>query len=153
MKYTVTRILDGMIYLSVIALVIVLSSACAPFSNWQGGKDNLERLRKGEWTLKSLIFNGSEVTIPLDKITLSINAENQASGLGGCNRYSGAVQTDRSGNLTFGALISTKMACRDTMQAETAYFNALAKINRYVFESDNLVLTSSDSQTKLVFSK
>jgi hypothetical protein len=39
------------------------------------------------------------------------------------------------------------------MQAETAYFNALAKINRYVFESDNLVLTSSDSQTKLVFSK
>ena len=64
-----------------------------------------------------------EAWIELDSRTKRLN------GSGGCNRMSGGYETD-GGNLRFGAIAATRMACAD-MRTETEFFRALGQTRRY----------------------
>lgn len=52
--------------------------------------------------------------------TLMLGSEGNASGYAGCNQFGGPY-TMEGGNLRFGAIAMTRMACPDRMEVETAY--------------------------------
>ena len=92
-----------------------------------------DRLAAYDWTAVSI--DGKPV-VQKGRVTLSI-ADGRVSGRGGCNRYSGTVEYDRS-TLTIGPLISTKMACPENglMTLETAYLGSLQTARSYRFADD-----------------
>ena len=105
-----------------------------------------ERLAATDWRAETI--NGAPVTIS-NPVTLSFN-EGNASGRGGCNQYSGAVEFDDS-HIKFGTLISTKMACvgDGVMATESAYLGALQASQTYVRSPDGrLVLTGANSNIR-----
>ncbi|MEO8609492.1 MAG: META domain-containing protein [Chloroflexota bacterium] len=68
-------------------------------------------------------------------------SEQGVAGSGGCNGYSGPFQYN-AGAISFGALISTKMACEDpVMSQETAFFNALSSASTYAIIDGQLRIT------------
>ena len=82
--------------------------------------------------------------------TLSLSA-GQASGFGGCNRYTGAY-TLASPSLTFGPLASTSMACGAVETAiERAYLDRLAKVSTFALTAPGLQLQDSSGATVLTF--
>ena len=74
-------------------------------------------------------------------------ADGRASGHAGCNRFSGPY-TLSGDPLSFGALVSTKMACADEpMNAqETAFLGALAETRTWRMAGDTLVLAGSGGE-------
>ena len=73
-------------------------------------------------------------------VTLTLaSAEGRASGDAGCNQYSGPFTL--SGNqLTFGPAISTKMACEQGMDVETAFLSMLNDVRTYQATDSSLTL-------------
>ncbi|MDQ2669242.1 MAG: META domain-containing protein [Gemmatimonadota bacterium] len=71
-------------------------------------------------------------------------AEGRASGNATCNRFSGPYTLSGS-SLSFGALISTKMACADSAlnAQETALLGALGNVTGWRMAGDTLVLTGA----------
>ena len=65
--------------------------------------------------------------------------ENRASGSAGCNRYSASYRLSGD-SLSFGPAISTKMACEQGMDLETAWLGALAKVVSYSATDSTLTL-------------
>jgi putative lipoprotein len=63
----------------------------------------------------------------------------QVSGSGGCNRFSGSCNVDGSA-LTFGNLASTRMACAEGMDQESAFLAALGKVRSWRVSGDRLEL-------------
>jgi len=63
----------------------------------------------------------------------------RATGSGGCNRFSGTFEVGRT-RLTFGPLMSTKMACV-SMETENAFFRALERTRGYRVRGRVLELT------------
>jgi putative lipoprotein len=76
---------------------------------------------------------GRPVTLRLDA------AGGRASGFAGCNRY-GAGYTLDGDRLTFGAPISTRMACAEGMQLESAFLAMLPSVTTYEATGSTLVL-------------
>ncbi|WP_036260691.1 META domain-containing protein [Methylocapsa aurea] len=71
--------------------------------------------------------------------TLRIEA-GRASGNAGCNRFGGSAQIAES-QLTFGRLLSTKMACPPAVMAqENRFLEALGAARSYSFEGSTLLL-------------
>ena len=84
--------------------------------------------------------------IPRSTVSLTLGADGNAGGNGGCNRYGGSYTTDpASGTLAFGPLMQTEMACppQSTMDQESAYLAALARTSRYRMSGANLQLVDS----------
>jgi heat shock protein HslJ len=80
-------------------------------------------------------------------VTLQFAADGRAAGKGGCNQYSGPYQT--TGNsISFGAMVSTKMACDGAiMEREQAYLDLLGRISSYEVRNDaELVLYADDGK-------
>jgi heat shock protein HslJ len=76
-------------------------------------------------------------TVP---VTATFSAQG-VTGSAGCNGYSGPFQYN-AGAISFGALISTKMACEEpVMSQETAFFNALATASTYTIADGQLQIT------------
>ena len=73
--------------------------------------------------------------------------DNQVHGFSGCNRYSGSY-TQSGDQLTFGQMISTRMACLDDKNQEQAYLKALMNVRRFAIEGDTLKLY--DDQNRLI---
>jgi len=86
--------------------------------------------------------------LPVDpQVTLQFGADGNAAGKGGCNQYSGPYQTTGS-NISFGAMVSTKMACDGAiMEREQAYLDLLARVSTYEVRNDaELVLYADDGK-------
>ncbi|HTO81969.1 MAG TPA: META domain-containing protein [Methylomirabilota bacterium] len=81
-------------------------------------------------------------------ITLQLGTDGRASGRGGCNGYGGAY-TLTGDALSFGPLLSTKMACAPAlMDREQRYFQTLAQTAHYAVADDGaLLLTTADGKT------
>ena len=62
-----------------------------------------------------------------------------ASGFAGCNRYAGPY-TRSGGGLTFGPLVSTRMACVDGDALERRFLAALAEVSTYTVSDSVLTL-------------
>lgn len=79
-------------------------------------------------------------TLPETPVTATFSAQGVA-GTGGCNSYSGPFQYNEN-TVSFGALISTKMACADDVMAqENAYFAALSTASSYAITGGQLQIT------------
>jgi heat shock protein HslJ len=117
-----------------------------------GGADTLVNTR---WTVVSIAEAGTASSpVAGSMVTLEFSSETQAGGNGGCNMYGAEVQI-QDGSITFGPITSTKMACADdsVTQQEQRYFQALQSAASYELTGDQLVITSSDGQTVLTFTK
>jgi heat shock protein HslJ len=117
-----------------IPLVLLLAlEAC-------GGSDDSASLEGTSWTLVSL--NGAD-PVPGASVTIEF-AEGGVSGSGGCNRYRGEYTADE-GELSFGPLASTRMACAEPVMAqETAFLQSLEAVTGYTIDGDALELVSGD---------
>jgi heat shock protein HslJ len=107
------------------------------------GTLSLATLAGREWVLTEMNRHPVSVGRPP---TLVIEGA-RVAGFGGCNQYSGAVEDKGSGNLAFGPLASTMMACPEpAMKTETSYLAALAAMRRYSFMNGDLVLFGPDGE-------
>jgi heat shock protein HslJ len=74
-------------------------------------------------------------------------ADEKVSGNGGCNRLSGSYTT-KGGDIIFGALVATRMACPEKQMAQEAKLMSLLKgkvTTRYTVDGD-LILTNESGQ-------
>jgi heat shock protein HslJ len=80
--------------------------------------------------------------------TLAFGADGTASGSGGCNTYNGTYAIDGA-TISFGPLISTKMACEGAANTtEQAYLNALQGASSWTIDADGrLILDGAGSLT------
>ena len=70
------------------------------------------------------------------------SATTRASGFAGCNRFNGPY-TLSGDSLSFGALVSTKMACAQGNDVEVAYLAALAEVRSFTVTDSVLTLVGS----------
>lgn len=106
------------------------------------------------WELIDEVPTGAEATPEgVDRpITLTFEAEGQAVGNGGCNGYSATYRLSGI-NISFGDVVSTRMACAgDVMQREQEFFAALSDATQYGLTSDRLYIRSEDG-SRLAFAK
>jgi heat shock protein HslJ len=96
-------------------------------------------LRNTRWVLRTL--NSQPVAVPAngEAYLLLRNDEQQAEGNGGCNRFRGSFEQPTDGQLKFGPLMSTKMACPD-LQTESGFISALQAARSYQISGDTLRL-------------
>ena len=93
-----------------------------------------------EWSLVQLGDNSSPLGNGGKPVTMTLAlAETRASGNAGCNRYSGPY-TLSGGSLTFGPAISTKMACAEGMDVETAFLGMLPSVTGFQATDSSLTL-------------
>ena len=80
---------------------------------------------------------------PNDPHLLLLAVGSSASGNSGCNRFSGSFASEGSG-LTFGAMISTLMACADPAvnDLESRFLAAIASVDSFEIERRELHLKS-----------
>ncbi len=103
------------------------------------------------WKLVAQSVQGVNSTVQGD-LTLEFGADMSASGSGGCNRYN-TQYTLAGGQISFTAVVSTRMACADTvMSQETAFFSALESANHILITGDTLILYA-DNATVLTFER
>lgn len=105
---------------------------------------------EGKWRLES--FGPADDFAPDPTVTTEMKLEGgQASGKGGVNQFSGPYEAKDDGSLTFGAIVSTKMAGPEpAMTQENKFFEALGKTKRFDFNGEKLVLGSSNNDTLAV---
>ncbi len=80
-------------------------------------------------------------------ITLQFDAqEKRVSGFSGCNRFGGSYTLDHN-QLSFGPLISTKMACaeNDRNMTEQTFLEALSHVDSYLYATDTLTLFDANA--------
>ena len=96
-------------------------------------------LRNTRWVLRTL--NSQPVAVPGngEAYLLLRTNEQQAEGNGGCNRFRGSFEQPADGQLKFGPLLSTKMACPD-LQTESGFMSALQAARTYQISGDTLRL-------------
>ena len=99
-----------------------------------------------EWILTALGDRTSPLGNGGKPVTLTLtSAENRASGNAGCNRYTGPY-TMAGNQLTFGPAISTKMACAEGMDVETAFLAMLSQVTSYQATDSSLVLMGAGGE-------
>lgn len=99
----------------------------------------------GSWRLVSLEGQTSVQGAGGRAPTLTL-AGTQASGFGGCNRYTGGVTVDGT-SMRFGAVASTRMACVGGGDAvEQAYYAMLAKVTTFARRDRELALNGPDGR-------
>ncbi|MCB2407787.1 META domain-containing protein [Hymenobacter lucidus] len=102
----------------------------------------LAELRNTRWVLRQL--NGQPVATPAngEVYVLLRGNEQQAEGHSGCNRFLGKFDLPAAGQLRFGPLASTRMACLDAAAntTETGFLAALANTRTYQISGDTLRL-------------
>lgn len=138
---------------ALVGLLLVFAAGCKPAAN----KPTAESLQSAtpapattptitdiDWNLTSL----GERTHPLGaggkQVSLRLDGASQhAAGFGGCNRYSASYSL-RGDSLSFGAGISTKMACPDGMELEDAWLKTMPKVVTFAATESTLILNAAE---------
>jgi heat shock protein HslJ len=126
------------------AIVALLLAACAGGTpsappTTSGGTGMVDAA--GDWRLT----DGRDAGVPIPlvpgaDITMSV-ADSQISGRAACNQYGGEIVV-KDGQIQFGPLFMTEMACEEpVMASESAYLAALAKIRAASRDGDRLTLS------------
>ena len=119
------------------ALAIILFWGCN--SSKQTMQNNETLLTSNTWILKT-IYQAND-SIPVSKPIAFIHFDpekNSAGGKGGCNSYGAQFKLSQN-NISFSNSFSTKMFCQEYQHIEDRYFEALAKVNRYIISENGLV--------------
>lgn len=83
-------------------------------------------------------------------VTMAFGDDGTVSGSGGCNTFTGSYSTTDDGQIEFGAIASTLMACDDTlMTTEQQFFAALEQVTTYTIEGTTLNLRDADGATQV----
>ena len=115
------------------------------------GSTDPQHLMIPRWFLQSMTVNGVEMPLPDKHLTLQFEPDKNANGESACNGFFTTWEADYDGSLKFSAIGATKMFCDGMMDTETAYFNALSQVTKFIRPEGKLILTSTDGQTELVF--
>lgn len=115
------------------------------------GSTDPQTLMIPRWFLQSMTVNGVEVALPDKHLTLQFEPDKNANGESACNGFFTTWEADYDGSLKFGDIGATKMFCDGMMETETAYFDALSQVTEFSRPEGELILSSADGQTKLVF--
>lgn len=104
-------------------------------------KSSESTLAGNEWLVVQV--NGETVgTAQVPQIRFG--ADGQVSGTSGCNRFSGSY-TEADGQLTFGPLATTRMACPGPLdQQEKDFFQAMSKVVGFGVHDGNTVLLDAE---------
>lgn len=130
-----------MLYLPRIVLgsFLLLFAACQSTSPASQPTTPLASLRNTRWVLRTLDGQPVPVLADGEAYLLLRNNELNAEGNGGCNRFRGTFELPADGQLRFGPLLSTKMAC-PALATETSFMSALSKTRTYQISGDTLRL-------------
>lgn len=103
------------------------------------------------WTLGKL--DGKSLPVVEQPPSLELSGDGRAAGFAGVNRYFGRYESTPGGELSFGALGSTRMY-RDQppglMEQETRYLQTLGEVDGYRLRGQQLLLMSG-GKTRLIF--
>ena len=101
-----------------------------------------------KWELVNL--NGA-APVEGSSLTLFFGNDDKAGGNAGCNTYAGTYKVNGS-SLTFGAMMSTMMACEPTStDQEQAYLKALGDTKTYEASAERLTLKDGSGNELAVF--
>jgi heat shock protein HslJ len=93
------------------------------------------------WTLVSYGSADAQTPVLPEAPITAAFSEQGVSGSAGCNTYNGSFQF-ANGTLTFGEIISTRIACDEPVMAqETAYLNALTTASTFQINNGQLQIT------------
>ena len=98
------------------------------------------------WQLESLVLpDETELTPVPDEVVASIVLEEgQATGSGGCNGFSASYQLGGA-RLSFGDVLSTRMACPEpVMSFEQAFFTQLGSVASWSSDGGSVTLYDAD---------
>jgi heat shock protein HslJ len=107
-----------------------------------------------EWTM--MFYNngkgGFQSAVIGSTVTATFSEDGQVTGTGGCNSYSGSFTVEGNA-ISFGGMAATEMACMQDgiMAQESAYFEALGKVQRYRIEGDHLTFYGEGTTRMLEF--
>jgi heat shock protein HslJ len=97
-----------------------------------------------EWVLVALGEQASPLGAGGKPATIQFDsAASRAAGFAGCNRFSGSY-TLGPDSLSFGPVMSTKMACVDGDALERGFLAALSRVTTYILADSTLTLGTSD---------
>ncbi len=121
--------------------LLTLLAACVP---QQQPAPSPNPLAGATWIASEL---GEQPVLAQQPPTLDVQPDGSVSGKSGCNGFAGAmVVADET--LTFGNLISTKIACPPPQSAqEQRYFQALEATRRYLLDGNSLRLLDDSGAT------
>jgi heat shock protein HslJ len=145
--------------LVVVALLAVSSAACARTPSTEGSGSQASgtppatpttptagasaELRDTRWLLTTLGDKAITATDTGRAAHFILRGDSkQVSGSGGCNRLFGVYELNGDA-LRFSGIGSTKMACQDGMDTETAFLPALLRVAKYRIEGQQLELSDS----------
>lgn len=111
-----------------------------------------QKLMIPRWFLTSIMVDGKVFELGDKQLSLQFEEGGQANGQGACNGFGTTYEVGPGNEMSFGAIMSTKMMCDPGMDLENAYFQALEKVTMFRTEDYKVFLTSEDGQTSLVFS-
>lgn len=112
-------------------LLILLAIGCRPSSPTITGK---------EWVVTAVGDQVAPVGAGGRYLTMRFDAEgSRVSGFSGCNQY-GASYTLTGDSISFGPVISTKMACEGYDSLEQAFLGAIPAIAQWQLADSTLVL-------------
>ena len=122
-------------------LALFLAAGLLPLTACTGTNSPQADLNGTTWVLTQLqgqpVLDGTQPTLSF--------LDGQASGNGSCNGFGGEY-TQNGDKLSFGALMSTLMACEPAgiMDQEQAYFSALASTVSFLGSGDRLTLLDAE---------
>jgi heat shock protein HslJ len=107
------------------------------------------------WQLESFESEGESVpTVADGDITLVLTDEGTIRGSSGCNNYRSTYGLGDDGSIRFGALATTRMACRsEIMDQETRFQELLDAVSSVRFDDDRMLLLDADGNAILRFAK
>jgi heat shock protein HslJ len=129
-----------LVRLGAVLLATLALAACG------GGDDDGDAtgasLEGTQWTLASGVDD-----VPDDAVPTLMLDDGTASGLGGCNNFTGPYEVDGD-SITIGPVAATMMACEEPKQTvETTYLQALEAADAWSIDGAELVLSSNGDET------
>jgi heat shock protein HslJ len=118
-------------------LPLLALSACAT--------SGIPRIGTGDFV--ALDVNGAPV-VGDRPLTLRLDSEGRASGNSGCNSFSAPYELGSRERITFGPVVSTRMACApDIMEQETRFIAILDAAESYsVYASGSVSIIAPDGR-------
>lgn len=95
----------------------------------------------GDWQLIRGTVDGVDIPLMADSpVTMTVEGS-RVSGRAACNQYGGEIVV-ADGEVRFGALMQTEMACEEPlMSIESAFLGAMSRVRAAAAQDDGLTLS------------
>ena len=156
------KISFGFPMLSILLVVGVMFAACGgdddddseAGSSEAGAEPATASDIEGDWQLRSYAESGADDLTAASTASpaTATFAADAVNGTTGCNNYNGSYELGDDGDISFGPLATTRMACEGEIQAqEQGVLAGYERARRAVLEDDALQLLDADGNPVLFF--